>query len=204
MRKLMITTVSTIALAFAGAGIAAAQGTTAAPPQSITPGGPAAGAIKKHDGMQNDPGLRPHQTTEPRAGGSGGMDRSREADRTGAADSSALKSYTADKSAAAQATIPGGLSANKLIGADVHDPSGKEIGEVKDLAVGSDNKVNKAIVKVGGFLGIGAKTVAVDLAELKPQGQKKGFVTAMTEEELKTLPEYKQESGNWVRSYEGG
>ena len=202
MRKVMITTVSTIALAFAGAGIAAAQGVNTAPPQSITPGSPAAGAIKKNDTMRHDPALPRGQMTTPPAGGA--MDRSRDADRSSAADTSDLKSFTADKSAAAQATLPGGLSAAKMIGADVRGPSGDNIGEVKDLAVGPDNKVKKAIVQVGGFLGMGAKNVAVDIAELKPQGRKKGFSVAMTEQELKSLPHYKQESGHWVRDYKGG
>lgn len=204
MRKFMITSASIIALAVAGAGTAAAQGTPTAPPQSILPGNPAAGAIKKNDTMRHDPGLQPGQMTAPPSGKAGAIGRSRDADRVGAADSGGLKSYKADKSAAAQATLPGGLPAKKLIGADVRDPSGKAIGEVKDLAVGTDNKVNKAIVQVGGFFGIGSKDVAVDIAELKPQGKNKGFVTAMTEEELKTLPEYKQEGGHWVRDYKGG
>ena len=204
MRKFMITTVSTIALAIAGAGIAAAQGTTSAPPQSITPGGPAAGAIKKNDTMQNDPATQQDRTTAPHSGSAGSMDRSRDADRAGAADSGNYKSYRSNKSAASGATIPGGLSADKLIGADILNPSGDEIGSVKDLVVGPDNKINKAIIQVGGFLGVGSKNVAVDIDQLKQGGKKKGFVTSMTKEELKTLPEYKQVSGNWVRSYTSG
>jgi sporulation protein YlmC with PRC-barrel domain len=201
MRKFMITTVSTLALAIAGAGFAAAQDRSA-PPQSITPGSPAAGAIKKSDTMQNDPAMQQRQTTEPRSGGSGSMDRSRDADRTGAADSSTFKSYSANKPAGA--AVSGGLSADKLIGTNIYDPSGSEIGEVKDLVVDSDNRINKAIVEVGGFLGVGSKYVAVDIAQLKQSGKKKGFVTSMTKEELKTLPEYKTQSGNWVRSYTSG
>ena len=93
--------------------------------------------------------------------------------------------------------ISGNLSADQLLGAKVSNASGDTIGEIWDLMVDSNNQVTKAIVEVGGFLGIGSKNVVVDLSKLK-QGTAKGFVSAMTKDELTELPEYKKENGNWV------
>jgi hypothetical protein len=44
---------------------------------------------------------------------------------------------------------------------NVYDPSDTKIGEIADVLVGKDGKVEAFIVSVGGFLGIGEKDVAV-------------------------------------------
>ena len=188
MRKYMIMTASTIALTIAGAGLAAAQD-KASPAQPITPSSPGAGAIDKGDTMKSDPAMEQRQTGQPMT------------DKSRAADTTPYRSYKENKSNQSGASIAGGLSAEQLIGAEVLNASGDEIGEVEDLVIGSDNKVETAIVQVGGFLGVGSKNVAVNIEQLRQSTGKKGFTTSMTKEELKTLPEYKKDSGSWVRSY---
>jgi sporulation protein YlmC with PRC-barrel domain len=44
---------------------------------------------------------------------------------------------------------------------NVYDPSDAKIGEINDVLVGKDGKIDALIVGVGGFLGIGEKDVAV-------------------------------------------
>jgi len=44
---------------------------------------------------------------------------------------------------------------------NVYDPSDAKIGEISDVLVNKDGKVEAFIVAVGGFLGIGEKDVAV-------------------------------------------
>jgi sporulation protein YlmC with PRC-barrel domain len=44
---------------------------------------------------------------------------------------------------------------------NVYDPSDTKIGEISDVLVGKDGKVEAFIVSVGGFLGIGQKDVGV-------------------------------------------
>ena len=58
------------------------------------------------------------------------------------------------------------LAKDRLIGANVHDKVGKIIGHVNDLIVDGDNKIVGAIISAGGVLGIGKKDVAVPLASL--------------------------------------
>ena len=43
----------------------------------------------------------------------------------------------------------------------IYDPSDAKIGEVSDVLVSTDGKIDALIVSVGGFLGIGEKDVAV-------------------------------------------
>jgi len=188
MRKYLILTASTVALTIAGAGFAAAQD-KAGPARPLTPTSPGAGAIKKDESLKNDPAMEQRAVTKPIE------------DRARAADTSGYRSYNDNKAAFSGASIAGGLSAETLLGADVLNPSGDEIGEVEDLVIGADNKIETAIVEVGGFLGIGSKNVAVDIALLKQSPTKKGFVTTMTKEELKSRTEYDKKGGIWVQRY---
>ena len=44
---------------------------------------------------------------------------------------------------------------------NVYDPSDAKIGEISDVLVSKDGKIDAFIVAVGGFLGVGEKDVAV-------------------------------------------
>lgn len=194
MHKYLITTVSSVALLFGAATMATAQTSS---PSAQDPSSPGAGAIKKEGQMQRDPAMQQRRSTES-PGTSGSMGSS------SSVESSSYKSYSENKDSLAGASIAGGFTADQLLGADVMNAAGDSIGEIEDLVVDTNNKVSKAIIGVGGFLGMGTKNVAVDLSELKPGTDQKGFVTAMTKEELKTLPEYEKQAGNWVRADSSG
>lgn len=55
----------------------------------------------------------------------------------------------------------GSWSAEQMIGADVRTRDGQEIGEVKDIIVGSSGEISKVVVEVGGFLEIGDQHIGV-------------------------------------------
>ena len=185
MKRHFIATASSIALLFGAASMASAADMTTQ--KRDTQPGTAAGMPQNQSEMNNHPGMTP--------GSTGGM-------RSSGADSSAMLSYKDNKKDLSHVTVPGGLSTAKLIGADVKNASGDEIGEIADLAVGSDGTARQAIVEVGGFLGIGSKYVAVDIDKLQPEMKGSGFKTNLTKEELKTNAEYKKEKGHWVHSYQ--
>jgi sporulation protein YlmC with PRC-barrel domain len=50
---------------------------------------------------------------------------------------------------------------------NVYDPSDTKIGEITDVLVDKDGKVDAFIVSVGGFLGIGEKDVAVPFSAIQ-------------------------------------
>lgn len=88
------------------------------------------------------------------------------------------------------------LSTNELTssivdGANVYGPDDSHIGDVSHFhGAGPDAK---AVVDVGGFLGLGAKPVALNVSALNFMRDENGKVhatTAMTKDELKSLPEH--------------
>ena len=49
--------------------------------------------------------------------------------------------------------------ATKLDGLNVYDPSNEKIGDISELIVGRDGKIDAVVIGVGGFLGIGEHNV---------------------------------------------
>jgi len=89
------------------------------------------------------------------------------------------------------ATVP---TVEQLLGATVHDATGDAVGNVDDLTLAQDGAVAELIVDIGGFLGIGAHTVALPAANteiLWNQADDSVRVhLPMNREQLETLPEY--------------
>jgi hypothetical protein len=70
-----------------------------------------------------------------------------------------------------QAEFPQNDSANdwrgtKLIGASVYGPDNASIGEISDVLIAGDGKIQAVVVGVGGFLGVGEKDVALPFYSL--------------------------------------
>ncbi|MCL7998906.1 PRC-barrel domain-containing protein [Brucella sp. 21LCYQ03] len=83
------------------------------------------------------------------------------------------------------------LNPETLEGATVYGVDDHKIGKVDHVHVGG--AVNQVIIDVGGFLGIGAKPVAVPLADLNFMRDEDGqvhAVTKWTKEQLKDMPEH--------------
>lgn len=86
------------------------------------------------------------------------------------------------------------LTAETLTGADVRDASDASIAEVSDLVLSAEGQVTDVVLDVGGFLGMGAKSVAIPMDRLTVAQTEGGAVRVwvnMTKEELEALPEFK-------------
>ena len=59
------------------------------------------------------------------------------------------------------------LSAEVIIGADAFDAEWNSIGEIGDVLVTADGKLDAMVVDVGGFLGIGEKPVAISVDQVE-------------------------------------
>lgn len=98
-------------------------------------------------------------------------------------------SYLTDEDRAA-------LTADDLIGADVHDMNGEDIGNIEDIVLTADGQVGNVIVDVGGFLGIGARSVALAFDDLQIARDEGGMTSSLrvwvdlTEEKLENMPEW--------------
>lgn len=89
------------------------------------------------------------------------------------------------------------LSTDQLIGTSVYGEKLNEIGEVSDVLLDSDQKVEAYIVDVGGFLGINAKPVELDADKLNVYADAQGALhvyTPFTQEQLESMPAYDENS----------
>jgi sporulation protein YlmC with PRC-barrel domain len=85
---------------------------------------------------------------------------------------------------------------------DVYDPQNNKIGQVMDVLVSPDGKVNSLIVGVGGFLGAGEKDVAVDFDAIKRTTKNNSIYLTMntTKDALQSAPgfKYDRQTTKWV------
>ena len=84
-----------------------------------------------------------------------------------------------------------GHLATQIIGESVYNGTGEQaenVGDVNDIVVGADGKIEAVVVGVGGFLGIGEKDVAVDFTQLEwaERDGDRWLVAPMTKEQLET------------------
>ena len=83
------------------------------------------------------------------------------------------------------------LTADILDGATIYGPGDEKIGSVSH--VHGAGPTSQVVVDVGGFIGIGAKPVAVALSQLEFMRDEDGNVHAVTDwtkDQLKDMPEH--------------
>lgn len=87
----------------------------------------------------------------------------------------------------------GSISAEQLAGAKVYDRSWNEVGVVGETVAAADGRLDAAIVDVGGFLGLGAKPVAIGLDRLDVYQDTSGklyVATPYTQQQLEAAIAY--------------
>jgi len=57
--------------------------------------------------------------------------------------------------------------ASKLVGVNVYNDSNEKLGSIDDLIMNKQGKIDKVIIGVGGFLGVGQRDVAINFDQLK-------------------------------------
>lgn len=83
------------------------------------------------------------------------------------------------------------LRGDWVLGARVYTPDGETIGSIEDLILSSEEgSVNAAVVSVGGFLGFGAKEIAVDWSQLEINYDANEVTLGITRDEAEAAPEY--------------
>jgi sporulation protein YlmC with PRC-barrel domain len=85
---------------------------------------------------------------------------------------------------------------------NVYDPSDSKIGEISDVLVNKEGKIDAFIVSVGGFLGVGEKDVAVPFASVHATEKNGKWYLTMnaTKDGLKSAQGYKYDKAKatWV------
>jgi hypothetical protein len=85
--------------------------------------------------------------------------------------------------------------ASNFLGESVYNGTGdnaQNIGDVNDIVIDSKGQAKSIVVGVGGFLGIGEKSVALDFPKLSwmEANGDRWLVTDATKEQLDALPEF--------------
>lgn len=83
----------------------------------------------------------------------------------------------------------GSLQASEIIGKPVQNANDQKIGQVEDIIIGRDGRIN-LLISVGGFLGVGEKRIQADLQEVDLDNQDYVFYD-ITKQELEQEPAYK-------------
>jgi hypothetical protein len=108
---------------------------------------------------------------------------------------SAIPDRTADTGPAADklAGLGSEVAASDLLNQKVKNPANETVGDINDLSIGSDGKIAAVIIGVGGFLGMGEKSVSLPYDQLSFSRDAKGYliVTAnITKDSLQSAPEW--------------
>ncbi len=79
-----------------------------------------------------------------------------------------------------------------ILGSAITDKSGKDMGRLVDVLVDADGVPQAGVIDFGGFLGVGARKVAVHWSTLHftPGDGKHQIVLDMTPDEIKAAPSY--------------
>jgi sporulation protein YlmC with PRC-barrel domain len=135
-----------------------------------------------------DPALRGQVLTESGERYAATEDANAPADTT--ADATATADADADNSAVMNAD--GSFNASKLIGLDVQSPEDKKVGDIGEVVLDKEGKVEGVVVDVGGFLGIATHPVLLDWKDvtLASQDGKDRAVVSLTKEKLEQMPAY--------------
>lgn len=88
------------------------------------------------------------------------------------------------------------LTTEDLTGARVYDANGEWIGEIDQLNVNDNGRIEHAVIDVGGFLGLGEKPVQLELADLDIMREENmgdfRVEVSKTKAELEAMPTYEQ------------
>ncbi len=156
---------------------------TAMAPATDTMGGNEAADT---DGMAAAPAPETDSSTAP-AGQTADAERPATDDTmTSAIDRSSLQEMPANE-----------IRTEQLTGTTVYGANEENIGEIGDVIISQDGKVDAIIVDVGGFLGVGEKEVAIGMDNLAFMTDGNGSLylyTEFTQEELEQQPAYDEAS----------
>ncbi len=84
---------------------------------------------------------------------------------------------------------------SEVVGTQVRDPNGEELGTVDDLVFDNEGRISFAVIGYGGFLGMGRKLVAVPVDSLFYAGeQTRHFVLNATREKVQSAPLFSRKS----------
>lgn len=157
---------------------------------------PAAGSTDTTASGQVQPNDQLAQQAAPDAGTgttATTTDQTQMAAQAPAANSSSGTTMTVPNASDLQAVDVATISAKELMDATVYSATNENVGEVGDVILAQDGKIDAVVLDVGGFLGLGEKPVAIGFDGLDIRKDANGalFVyTKFTKDQLEAAPQY--------------
>jgi len=137
-------------------------------------------------------GMEGEQATEAPLGDAPAADPAEVPDGGSAAGTAGAGAQQGATGAGAETGLGAALTAEDLQGAEIIDAAGTSLGSAESVKLAADGSVEGVLVDVGGFLGIGAKTVMLTMDEIEveqdPQSAEVSVTTDLTREEIKERP----------------
>jgi sporulation protein YlmC with PRC-barrel domain len=88
------------------------------------------------------------------------------------------------------------LSASSINGTTVENPSGENLGDIKDLMIDlSTGRIAYCVLSFGGFLGMGDKLFAIPWEAFAIDTEDEKFILNVPQEKLENAPGF--DKGNW-------
>ena len=79
------------------------------------------------------------------------------------------------------------MKRDNVVGKWLYDKSGNAVAMIQDVKTSPDGKIQAAEIDLGGFLGIGARRIAVPADQLQKKGDRIE-ATSMTSDQISNLP----------------
>jgi len=86
------------------------------------------------------------------------------------------------------------MSKARLIGSSVQNTQGNDLGTISDVSLDNEGNIRFAVLKYGGFMGIGEKLIPIPVNAISFKDEKLAVVN-ISEEKLKTAPSISKEKG---------
>ena len=92
------------------------------------------------------------------------------------------------------------ISSDRVEGTNVYDRAGNHLGSIESLMITKvEGRVAYAVLSFGGFLGLGSEHFPVPWSELSYSPEQGGYVTSLTEDQLRGAPRYGAEAeADWT------
>ncbi|MEJ7642964.1 MAG: PRC-barrel domain-containing protein [Chryseolinea sp.] len=95
------------------------------------------------------------------------------------------------------------LAASSIIGDKILNPSGEDLGKIKDIMINLDNgSIEYIVVEFGGFLGMGEKYFAFPFNAMSVDTEQHAFILNRSKEELESAPGFDKSHWPETNSHE--
>lgn len=91
------------------------------------------------------------------------------------------------------------LTASSICGDKIYNPSGEQLGKIKDIMLNlSDGTIQYVVIEYGGFIGIGKKYFSVPFGKLIIDAAREAFVINETKDSFENNPGFDKD--HWPQS----